>query len=412
MSFNIPLIALPISIVILLIVISFGRTILKLLGVRVSDELECFVFSMGLGMGTLAYLVLAIGLAGLLYAWVFVALLLIIAITSLREIRAFISVVYSSLRMSGRQLSILSAIIAVMATFLAGLVLISALAPPIFTDWDGLAYHLAVPKMYLQAHKIYYIPFISHSNFPFLIEMLYTIGLAFGSTGVAKIFHFTMYITAALGILSLGRRYINSTAGIAGALVFMSVPLCVWEAGIAYSDISTALFVLLAAYCVVNWEATSECSPLILGGIMGGFALGTKVLAAVPVLALCIWVFASASKANRISAAIKAASLIGGISLLVGAPWYIKSYIYTGNPVYPFLYNIFGGKNWSAEAAQSYRQAQLEFGMGRGILEFILLPWNITMHGSKFYDKGAPIFLELSVLHFSEYLVYKFFKET
>ncbi|MCL6519317.1 MAG: glycosyltransferase family 39 protein [Armatimonadetes bacterium] len=393
MEFKILLTALPISIVILLIAISFGRMLLKHLGIKASDDLECSIFATGLGLGVLAYLVLAVGLANILYAWVLVTLLLILAVASIKEMGAFIRIIYNQLRMSGKKISALYVLILIAVVLMGGFVLISALAPPAFSDWDGLAYHLAVPKMYLKAHKIYYIPFISHSNFPFLIEMLYTIGLALGDIGVAKLFHFAMYITTAVGIFSLGRKYINSVAGFVGVLVFMSVPLCIWEAGIAYSDLSTALYVLLATYCVVNWEAKFERGWLILGGIMGGFALGTKVLAVVPVLALCLWVFVSACRMKGISEGIKSASILGAVLLLIAAPWYIKTFIYTGNPVYPFLYNIFGGKYWSAEAAQSYRQAQLEFGMGRGLLDFVLLPWNITMHGSKFYDKGAPVLL-------------------
>jgi hypothetical protein len=87
--------------------------------------------------------------------------------------------------------------------------------------------------------------------------------------------------------------------------------------------------------------------------------------------------------------------------------WYVKSLIYTGNPVYPFLYNVFGGKNWSAEAASIYQAEQSSFGMGKGIGQLILLPWNLLTNGELFTNKSnanyfaliGPAFLGLIPLY-------------
>ncbi len=46
-------------------------------------------------------------------------------------------------------------------------------------DFDTVSYHFAVPKLYIKAHSIFYIPYIQQSNFPFFSEMLYLIGLLF-----------------------------------------------------------------------------------------------------------------------------------------------------------------------------------------------------------------------------------------
>ena len=37
--------------------------------------------------------------------------------------------------------------------------------------------------------------------------------------------------------------------------------------------------------------------------------------------------------------------LIIPAAIIIG-PWLLRSYILTGNPVWPFLYNVFGGRNW------------------------------------------------------------------
>ena len=382
--------ALPISIVLVLISAAFGRKVSALLRVKTDTALESFVFGVGLGFGVLAYAVLAVGLAGALYSWALLAVIGAMVLVSLREIGGISREALRAVRrQAGVRLTASGALIGLSLISLGVLALIQSLAPPSGLDWDGLAYHLAVPKMYLARHLIFYVPFISHSNFPFLTEMLYTIGLSFGSVGIAKLFHFWMYIASALAIYALCRRRLSPLTGTVGALLFMSTPVVFWEAGLAYADITTGLYVSLAAYALLNWAETGRTPWLVVCGLMGGFALGTKVLAGVPVAVLCLWVLVASGSSRRWGRGLRLSFLVASIALLVGSPWYVKSYVYTGNPVYPFLYNVFGGKFWSQGAAAAYRGTQLAFGMGRGVYDFLLLPWNLSMSGYRFFDSES-----------------------
>ena len=44
---------------------------------------------------------------------------------------------------------------------------------------------------------------------------------------------------------------------------------------------------------------------------------------------------------------VKVIALTAAVAALIGSPWYIRNWILAGNPVYPFYYSTFGGKNWS-----------------------------------------------------------------
>jgi len=100
-----------------------------------------------------------------------------------------------------------------------------------------------------------------------------------------------------------------------------------------------------------------------------------------------------------------------GIALAVCWPWYLKSYLSTGNPVYPFAYSVFGGKMWTAERTVPYRRHQLEFGMGelppqeemqqmsalqqrfcgpRSPLNLLLAPVNLTLYPPEFTVPLTP----------------------
>lgn len=399
-----PLVAIPILIPILLICLAFGSMVVRALGVRSQSLLEASVFGTAIGLGAVGYFVLGIGLGGALTPPVLSGLLVILAVASFGVIRVLApALIYAARERLARKIRGSEIAWLMSISVLGMLPLIAALAPPSVTDWDGLAYHLAVPKLYLAAHRIFYVPFTSHSNFPFLTEMLYTIGLALHGPALAKLFHYAMYLLTAAGIFSLGNRHVNRAAGAVGSLLFMSAPLVVWEAGVAYADISTAMYLLLAVYAVLNWEEQENRGWLAAAGIMAGFALGTKMLALVPIGALCLLVLWSGRRSGW-AAGLKSAVYLGGVGLAVGAPWYIKTYLYTGNPVYPFFYGIFGGRNWSQADADLYTAAQQAMGMGRSTLDFLAIPWNVTTNGFKFYDFPAvfgllgPAFLGLAVV--------------
>ncbi|MHB1001384.1 MAG: ArnT family glycosyltransferase [Armatimonadota bacterium] len=386
-----PLLAIPIIIPFILISMAFGRMVLTLLGVKSASPTEHSIFGLGIGLGTMAYLILASGLAGILYSWTFILIPILMLTVSIKEtIRLIREVTASAREQAKSKLKPAESFVILGMVALGALAIIPALAPSSGLDWDGLAYHLAIPKLYLAKHSIHYVPFISHSNFPFLTEMLYTIGVAFGSTGIAKLFHYTMYIGTAVAIYSLCARHLNSFIGRISVLIFMSVPVIMWEAGVAYTDLSTALYITLAIYAVLNWEKTNSTPWLVVCGIMGGFALGTKVLAGVPIVLLCVWILLASGVSKEWGRGFKLAFCVGIISLLVGSPWYIKSYLYTGNPFYPFLYNIFGGKYWSQGAADAYRGSQLAFGMGREFTKLIMAPWNLVAKGVYFFDIPNP----------------------
>ena len=50
----------------------------------------------------------------------------------------------------------------------------------------------------------------------------------------------------------------------------------------------------------------------------------------------------------------------------------------TGNPFYPFFYDIFGGMGWDADQARIYDFFIQNLGMGKGLMDYLLLPWNLS----------------------------------
>jgi 4-amino-4-deoxy-L-arabinose transferase-like glycosyltransferase len=268
------------------------------------------------------------------------------------------------------------------------LTLLAALAPPGDSDYDSLVYHLTIPKVYLREEGICPLPWLTHSNFPFTLEMLYTVGLALQGTSLAKLFHWGCGWLIALALFGFARRWWGARAGWLGAVIFAAIPLVIWQMTTAYIELGLAFYSFLALAALARYLTDrARVGWLWAAALACGFALGVKMLGGVIflfALGALLWSLRSASDKRK---AFLYTITFTIIAAAVAAPWYLKSYLWTGNPVYPFFYELFDGKWWSVQRAREYTEAQAVFGLGHGWRQFLLLPWNLTMRPQWFFDQ-------------------------
>jgi 4-amino-4-deoxy-L-arabinose transferase-like glycosyltransferase len=389
-----------------------GAALLQRLRAQADTSGEEIPFAIALGMGLLAYLLLLLGLLGQVKLWVGLALICLLALLGWRQM---LRLVGDAITAGQRPKPWPWAALPLLIFFLAAIAftLIGALAPATESDYDSLVYHLALPKAYLRDHRIHLIPWLSHSNFPFTMEMLYLLGLMLRDQSLAKLFHCGCGWLTVCAIFAFGRRCWGPRAGALGAAIFAAIPLVAWEMMSAYNELAFALYAFLAIFALSRWfqgrEAAGGQGWLWVAGLMCGLALGTKMLAgAVLAFGLLALLWALLRLPQRRAMVVP---IIGfaAIATAVASPWYLKSYLWTGNPVYPFFYGLFDGRYWTAERAREYTQAQREFGQyrpqpaplaqpglmaavqrafrpGSGPLAFLALPWNLTMHPRWYFD--------------------------
>lgn len=240
---------------------------------------------------------------------------------------------------------------------------INALAPPDGMEWDSLAYHLAVPKLWVEAGQITYVPFIHHSNFPFMVDSLYLFGEDRGSEAAAKIVSVLYLAAGLLAIFGLTRRRFGPNAATWSALAFAAVPVVLWQSGTAYIDVAHGLYaglgLLYAIECLLAPGRPAWLPAALLGFACASKYTGLQTLTIVMLLLGLAWLL------TRSRHLLKTASVIGVIAAAFACPWYIRNFINTGNPVYPFFYEKLGGKNWDQWRADIYRDEQQSFGVGR-----------------------------------------------
>jgi len=240
--------------------------------------------------------------------------------------------------------------------------LVGALGPSDMSDWDSLAYHLAVPKLWLQHGQIDYIPFIHHSNFPGAIDNLFILGLTPGGAAGAKAFSVAVFVLGILVVFGLARRRYGENCGWIAALAFVGVPAILWESGTAYIDVAHGL---VAGLGIVYAAELIEGKPAALRmALCLALACASKYTGLQTVFACAVVLLVGCAMNRKLSEAAKAVGLTALASLIIAGPWYLRNVVNTGNPVYPFFYGVFHGKNWDDFSAKIYAEEQKTFGAG------------------------------------------------
>jgi len=117
---------------------------------------------------------------------------------------------------------------------------------------------------------------------------------------------------------------------------------------------------------------------VILAGVLGGMAVGVKYTAALLPATMAVLVLLHTRKKGWWPA-WRQALLFGGCAALAASPWFIKNWLLTGNPIYPFL---LPGQFWDEYRAWFYSRG------GTGLAytapwRLLIAPWEATMLGTE-----------------------------
>ncbi len=218
--------------------------------------------------------------------------------------------------------------------FLWGASWLIALAPP--TRYDELTYHVAGPSYYLRQGGI--VPYPEGSNNPWLhyVEMLYSLGLELVGEASPRLFHLSMALASSGLVFLLGRKLINGRAGLVAAMLFFSLPVVAYEGATAYIDLFVTAYTTAAAYALVSWYLEGgENRWLVVFGVFAGLAIGMKLTAA-PVVAVMLLAILGVGLIGHPRPRLKMFALVSGIVLLLSAPWFIRDWLWTGDPFFPY----------------------------------------------------------------------------
>ncbi len=391
------IIELGLLFILLLLATVLGRKILRYCKAKFDFLFEEILFSISLGLGIISYSVLGLGLLGLLYYWLFSILLVILTIFLSSEIKETLKEIWQRVTNISRER--FNALNITLGVIIGGVILINlsgALAPS--TSFDALVYHLAVPHIYIQHHRIISLPHNLYSNFPLTGEMLYTLAMLLYNHILANLIHFSFGLLSMLALFSFSRKYFGQRTALLASGIFYTIPYVASLSTVALVDLTLTFFSILALYSLINYFSDKRKQWLILSALNCGFALGTKYTAWLFLFAIFIlglFFKSLLEDRERIGINLKRVLIFAAVALAVASPWYLKNIAFTGNPIYPFLYKIFGGRYWNAFNAQRWMSHLRGQGLGyTTLISYLKLPWSVTMEAGSF-GSGliGPLFL-------------------
>jgi hypothetical protein len=247
------------------------------------------LLALGAGFSVLGLAMLGGGLAGLWFWWWPAAWIAVGIVFAYRD-RAGMRTLVPPLPVSWG-----ARVIVVVTLAAAAFIILVALSPEVF--YDSLVYHLADPFNWAKVHKVTYLPYNFFSNFSFTFEMLFAIGLLFGSDVVAKLVHVAITFAAAglvgwtaswlaNSVIAAGKARENppsaatddagaSTAWIA-ACIYLTTPLIATSAWLTGIDAGMALYETATVVAFLLWWDRRSLPWLLLAGVFGGLGMGVK----------------------------------------------------------------------------------------------------------------------------------------
>ncbi|MBI4656087.1 MAG: glycosyltransferase family 39 protein [Elusimicrobia bacterium] len=368
---------------------SLGRIVSGFLKLKYKNFLEEIVFATGIGMGIFAYLLFILGIFKILYpalVWPMTAGLALFGLFSLKK-----SPPHESLPGRQNNTQMVFKGIDVFAGLILGaacvLNLIGALSPEIF--YDSLVYHLGVPNYYKLNHAVTEMRYNFYSNMPHLHSMIYLQGLLLKDEFTAKAANYLTGLLIMFSAVSIGIRHFSFRTGLWAALVFYTLAHSMMGAWSCGTEMHLAYFGMLAMYCVLNFKE-EENRWIVPAAFFSGLAMSVKYTGIfIEISVLAAYVF----KERKFSArALRNIIIFGFVSALMVAPWLVKNYAYTSNPVYPFLGKIFGlGEHSSFERIQVFLNDAKQ--MNLTLKSWIETPWMITMGKIAYSEFFTPIFI-------------------
>ncbi|MDP8222037.1 MAG: hypothetical protein P9L99_01640 [Candidatus Lernaella stagnicola] len=242
---------------------------------------------------------------------------------------------------------------------LAGLVLAAAavhagylgakLAQPA-VEYDALTYHLHFPAQWLAAGRVFlidtpfgdaapgYAPATGELWYAWLmapwrgaVDNVFAFKLS-GVDALAKVGQFPFLILALAALAAMGRRLVGKhSAAYLPAAMFALVPWVIRQASSPAVDLMMSSLLLTALAFAVEHAHRSDRRFALFAGASLGLAAGVKFLALsyAPLVAAPLLVTFVRRREKRLFAWWL------GAAAVTAAPWYVRNWIVTGNPLFP-----------------------------------------------------------------------------
>ena len=371
---------------------------------KFDSSVEQLVFTIALGLGTAASVIFGLGLAGLLYRKVLVALTIATALPGavylIRQHKTGPLFFLSRLKDCHSLPDLLRVFLIVALIGYWLLILSSTLYPP--TLWDAISHHLVLSREYLTQHHLVAVAGNTHPAVAALNHMLFVWGMALQDDVLAQMIEHTFLMLTAIGLYAWGERTKKPRLGLALAAFWLGHPLVLLLGEAAYVDVCLVSLVFLGVYALRIFWDSQKASWWYLSTTLLGMAAGVKmggVFFLFVGFALGVWVLVRKSlwnpQASRLETQLpprlnwKVIIYGAALGFAIALPWYVFVAYHTGTPIYPIT---------SPAIAANFGELISNQADPRTFANFLMLPINWIRYPSRFYGENNLTLSGLIVL--------------
>lgn len=312
----------------------------------------------------------------------------VLAIFALIKFRSTVGETHKKIFKSRSDLAILLLIAVPVA-----LAFITSLAPPIAKD--TLLYHFSVPKAFVANGGLVYVEGNIASYMSLGTEMHVVWAMLLGGTWgerageAAAGATIWLFFPILLGVVYGWARSMNIDRGwsLLAVLLTASVPTVFYVAGNGYVDLASTAFVTLSIFSMGHWWKTGGRVWLVLIAVFLGAALSTKLITLfvfAAFLLLVLW----RSKLEKDLGGRALKTLAGGIAALllaaaIAAPWYLRTWVETGSPLFPFYTSVWKGDapGWDAARSSLVQEKDAQYGgIVKSPFDYLLTPVKLSVN--------------------------------
>jgi hypothetical protein len=272
------------------------------------------------------------------------------------------------------------------------LALIASMAPP--TAKDTLLYHFALPKAYIaqgnnafvEGNMASYLALggAMHNVWAMQLGGLVNERSAEAAAGAVNWLFFPLLLAAIFGWSR--ELNVNRRASLIAVLMVAAIPTAYHIASSSYIDLELAFYVTLAIYTLARWWNDEENGWLVLTAIFLGASFSMKLTSVFVFAAFALIVLLRARKAMNSSGDPARIVIVGFASLLaaflIASPWYLRTWMATGSPVFPFYMSIWKGEapNWDVERSNLFQGMNSQYGgENKTAVDILATPWTVSV---------------------------------
>ena len=275
-----------------------------------------------------------------------------------------------------------------------------ALCPP--TSWDELVYQITVPCKWIAAGSNEIFIDNPYSAFPSLSGMVFRLLISNSSFLAPRIFVLFLFLLIYLSLSMMLSPLCGKSLKIILLIAFsLSFPTLMISSS-AYSDIFIVANFAAAALVIqeIRWIERKKMffAALFLIGILAGAASAVKLTGFILIVGIVILLFRKELSFSQNFINILFFIII---SLFFSSIFYLRPYIYTGNPFYPYFAWIFNSNSALIEMSRYHHAIAVEKYGENTFSSFFLSPFFMSL-GIGNYD--GSIGLQFFIIIFFSFL--------